>query len=839
MTVRMTADSESEGISRQMTNRVQTTLTFPPCVATYGIHGSSGAASRSGTETGFSGADPNAAVCLDARLSLGDAVPGSAAVCECRHAGRVSPSAMAEYDGEMLLALPPEMMNICFLIDRSEKPTDDFMEIRLVQLARYSFDSLSLSWDKFMRGIAETTFLSIERCIKTINGQYFLCFSDYVSDIVLEIRTFNHAVSEECFICIYQGQVVRADLSLTEQSIPVYAVLECFIELKGGGLSKNPAGHSSVGNFFRATKRRCGGGICAADIGDCSPTSKGLAHTLQEESEINASEDPDGGRFDDARAGVSQEIHGIWVENIDMAKKAFVHINIETLQLITSVEGLEKAINNACVEQNKSSLTFLGLLQEADKRNLVIVVQKDREMEIKIKNETDPWRYAQLCEDRQGCQSKPVLISNACYHSFCFEHCSSKCKEILSDDRWSRAQIIPGTLYEYLTVTPPPKNHTEQCVGLIQNGLQGPLADNGQANAMGRKRQNQVVVQEHHSREEVSTTPAGQAAGRWYSTPFRRIIYPADIGLEENDRMVEKLSLAQLLLIQAYELWDKNLYVVRHSTAGKKITIDDGGDAYQYISIYCRSTGCTHLARYKLIPGKMDARQPVFIQVHPRDGLTAGHSCCQNESALDCTKTFRGKRTLNPDVKKKLNIARMFYYNGYPLRLVMLALGFDESNTWIFTTEQKRLYDQIRTVRRDEMRTQFPRLRARINRMLADGHLAFAAMDAAPRCEGKYRLYWKLIVNAYNSALGHNLLGSFDFKYLLLDGLAFGIITILSPSGNIIPNAMFIVESENKDSIAWIVDKYEKSIERLGLKSKPRVNPCLNVYNFSLIKFMI
>jgi hypothetical protein len=92
-----------------MTNRprVQTTLTFPPCVAAYGIHGSSVAASWSGAETAFSGADPNVAVCLDAGsrvLSLVDAVPGSATVCECRHAGRVSPSAMAEIDGKMLLA---------------------------------------------------------------------------------------------------------------------------------------------------------------------------------------------------------------------------------------------------------------------------------------------------------------------------------------------------------------------------------------------------------------------------------------------------------------------------------------------------------------------------------------------------------------------------------------------------------------------------------------------------------------------------------------------------------------------------------------------------------------
>ena len=58
-------------------------------------------------ETGFSGADPNVAVCLDAGsrvLSLVDAIPGSATVCECRHGGRVSPSAMAEIDGKMLLA---------------------------------------------------------------------------------------------------------------------------------------------------------------------------------------------------------------------------------------------------------------------------------------------------------------------------------------------------------------------------------------------------------------------------------------------------------------------------------------------------------------------------------------------------------------------------------------------------------------------------------------------------------------------------------------------------------------------------------------------------------------
>jgi hypothetical protein len=108
---------------------------------------------------------------------------------------------------------------------------------------------------------------------------------------------------------------------------------------------------------------------------------------------------------------------------------------------------------------------------------------------------------------------------------------------------------------------------------------------------------------------------------------------------------------------------------------------------------------------------------------------------------------------------------------------------------------------------------------------LADGHLAFASMEAPPRCEGKYRLYWSLIDNAYYKKLGHIILLSFDFKYLLLDGLAFGMMTILSPSGKIIPNAMFIVESENKDSVAWIVDKYHKNIERLGLTLKPRVNP--------------
>ena len=56
-------------------------------------------------------------------------------------------------------------------------------------------------------------------------------------------------------------------------------------------------------------------------------------------------------------------------------------------------------------------MTFLGLLQEADRRDLYLVVQEDHDMEIKIKDESDPWRYGQLCEGRQaqGCLSQPVL----------------------------------------------------------------------------------------------------------------------------------------------------------------------------------------------------------------------------------------------------------------------------------------------------------------------------------------------------------------------------------------------------------------------------------------------
>jgi hypothetical protein len=40
-----------------------------------------------------------------------------AAVCECRHAGRWSPSAMAERNGKILLALPPDIINICLISD--------------------------------------------------------------------------------------------------------------------------------------------------------------------------------------------------------------------------------------------------------------------------------------------------------------------------------------------------------------------------------------------------------------------------------------------------------------------------------------------------------------------------------------------------------------------------------------------------------------------------------------------------------------------------------------------------------------------------------------------------
>ena len=67
------------------------------------------------------------------------------------------------------------------------------------------------------------------------------------------------------------------------------------------------------------------------------------------------------------------------------------------------------------VSQIMFRMTFLGLLQEADRRNLYLVVLEDHGMEIKVKDESeslsDPWRYGQLCEGRQaqGCLSQPVL----------------------------------------------------------------------------------------------------------------------------------------------------------------------------------------------------------------------------------------------------------------------------------------------------------------------------------------------------------------------------------------------------------------------------------------------
>ncbi len=665
------------------------------------------------------------------------------------------------------------------------------------------------------------------RLIKLMNGPIIQCFSDNYADIESVINDLIFL--DECSLCFqYRGLVLHDCFSLTEQSVPQGAVLECFVKLNGAGKQLH---QSSISDYLARTKRRCGG-LSTTDMSGCSASTKELELLLPVETDMPL--DLADSRTEVHRTPTSTASnHGLWIENLDLVKKAFVQINKTTIKSITSVGELERTINHDLdLVLNKDSLLFLGLLQEDGQRNSILVVARIHSNRIELRYESDPWACEAKCEQQPGNQEYPILVSNACNYSCSFEQCSLTVIELLREDQRFRGPNQAKTIYKFFAIVPPEKQYRNQSVDIIRNGLSGLGANSCPASTMARDQQ--TVDSEHSDRD--SARPAQQAGNIWHSSSFLDIIRPADIDLCENDRILdgETLSLAQSHLMEFHQMRDQGQCVLRHRTRGKLIDIGAGSKAYQYVQIGCRGKSklfeglpCAHSACFKLYPCKMregtiNPDLPIFRKVIQKNKeLVEGHTCCQNQSAADCTKHFQGKkRTWD---KRIVHMARIFYVNGEPMTNIMLALGFDESDDFVFQSEQKRLYDTLRNLRRAEIKTQFPRLRALINKMFAEGHLAYAAMDATPRCEGKYRLYWNLLVGAYNMKQGHTDLVSWDFKYLLLDGLAFGAMTIMSPSGNIIPINFFIVESENKNSVAWIVDQYHKNYARLGIDCKTRV----------------
>ncbi len=665
------------------------------------------------------------------------------------------------------------------------------------------------------------------RLVKILNGPILQFFSDncaYIASIISD-RIFL----DTSFLCLqYRGLVLHDQFTLTEQSVPRDAVLECFVKLNGAGKNSH---QSSMSEYMVRNKRRCGN-LSVTDMGGCSSSSTDLEHLLP--AERNMLLDPADSRQEIPRAPTSTASnHGLWIENVDLAKKALVQINKITLQSINSVKGLEQAINyDLDLDLNKDSLLFLGLLEENGQRNSMLVVSRIHAGKIELKYELDSWTYEVKCEQQPGNQEFPILLSNTCYHTCSFEHCSSTVIELLRDARIFQASTRAKTLYKLFSIVPPQTQYSDQYVDILQSGLLGLGANYRPASSMARNIQ--TVDSEH--RDSDFDRPDQHPGNIWRSRSFLNIVCPADIGLCEHDKTLdgETLSMAQSLLMEFHQKMNEGQCVLRHRTRGKKIDIGNGSRAYQYIQISCRGKSklsnhlnCAHAACFKLFPsesreGTINPDLPIFRQVTAsKRAVVKGHTCCQNQSAVDCTKHFQGrKRTWDRSI---VHMARVLYVNGESMRTIMLALGFDESDDCGFQSEQKRLYDTLRNMRRAEIKTQLPRLRAHINTMFAEGHLAYAAMDVTPRCEGKYRFYWSLIENAYNMKLAHTELLSYDFKYLLLDGLAFGIMTIISPSGNIIPISFFIVESENKDSVAWIVDQYHKNYARLGIDCQTRV----------------
>ncbi len=665
------------------------------------------------------------------------------------------------------------------------------------------------------------------RLVSMPNWPTFAILSDNYSDIVRAISK-SLGTDEGGLYILHRGRVIQHDLTLTEQFIPSHEKLECYMMLKGGGHSEQLFSQTKL--QFSANKKRCGG-LSRANIGDyCPPTGKSVQvlpvmpnpnPTLPTLGAGGAEE------VRSASADVDPLKHGLWIEDVNQAKKVFIQIDEQVLRSITSVRELELCINQGLNrDQNESCLKFLGLQREMDEYGPVLVVERvNREGLHEEKPTSDPWSYDHFCAQQAQSQlSSTVLISEVSFFSFTFEHCSQRCKLILGSETFCHRSDAEN-LYQCLGMCAPKKRKRDQYIDIIRHGLMG---ERGIVRYECRKQQSEstIVRPESQSIEPSTVIPVLETSKKWLGNSFSSTIYPEDIDLKDNDCMPDGsfLSVAQLSLFQKYETMNQGYCVLRHRLSGVKIDIGNDAKAYKYLQLFCRNSvcrnsrpGCSYRANFELIPGPRRPDEPIFIR---RGKCCELHTCCPIASALDCKKSFQGKTTLK---RETLDMACILYANGESLKHIMLALGHDESNYMKFEMDQKKLYDSIRNKRLAAFRTQLPRLRALINEMLADGRLAYAAMLAPPRCEGKYWFYWSLFENSFDQKLQHVDLVSFDFKYQLIDGQAFGVITIRSQSGNIIPNALFLVDSENQEAVAWIVKQYQNNHDRLAMKLNTRV----------------
>ena len=544
-----------------------------------------------------------------------------------------------------------------------------------------------------------------------------------------------------------------------------------------------------------------------------------------------------------------QRMAVLWVQNFTEPKSGpwplyFIDTEIRT---VLTIQGLSQLIQRALsLDVNQRTVKYLGISEDNIIKKTTSIVECDRSARTNFQIcDDEPWIYSNT-SSRGRAYERPILLANVDEMTSKFECFSTRMKHVFSEAQF----------YESRKITTYDGSHRRRATQLPATSQPKQLHDFLgysilKSSARERKRTEAAAVIQNgigtHPQAELSNqssespAPGAPDLCRMDAAEFPEYLFPSDLGISVNDninlmirRGKSNLSVAQDSLINFLQLREGVNCQLRYSGSGERIQDFPSEDKkpYRYLVLRCRgkdqhNVKCTYFCRYKYDNGPCSAsakdfKNPVFTRV----SFSTNHSC----DRMHCGFSFRGTQGSSTWNSTQLLKARWLADANVDLRTIVQAFGFHQvsgASSHSIERTARRLYDALRYQELTMKKNAYSELLAYFKQTLESGETAFVSLQGL---NGVDKAEPRLVVQLANHLgllkLGWAPAASIDFAYNFILGwkVAFGMLTVLTPAGTLATVALFFIETENKDGLHFVLEKFKFSLQHFGIQFQPMVS---------------
>jgi hypothetical protein len=502
--------------------------------------------------------------------------------------------------------------------------------------------------------------------------------------------------------------------------------------------------------------------------------------------------------------GVESAVLYLTLKNVSTDRSARFLVPKSRISSAQNIGDLLACINKAVgLSINKLSVSLLFQDEKAD----VAIMHPGSAGYVKSSCD-EPWSI----DDYSGTNME-ILVAESKHVCCKFEQVSAWAKGFYANDSFYDNLLKADSLDTFFNFPEAQaKVHQQECVDLLQRGSNSLIPA--------------LPIYTLSSREADESVPEG-----FWGIGFLDVISWENLGVGPDfvDSLTQgsKFSTLQLLLHELLKMREEGACSLSMKLEGSDLaTINDAGHQVPKRLLFrCNCTkDCNHFGRYITGDFKAGNNSISCFTLASRSKTSLGHGYhnCNKANAAKCFGCIaKGKNSWEP---WQLKVARLLLWTRAKFDLVLQALGVD-SKDLLFKAKEKSLRDKLKLTLRSERVHELENLEQYLRGELKSGRLAFVSVESVPkRADLDRRILWIRTKQMIYSKLGLVLVLSFDFLNDMISprSSVFGHLSIRTPSGCLSIVGQFIIESENRDAIEWVFQKFELAHDEMGIcRPKP------------------